>query len=399
MGVQVHDYRSVPKGIQRSTPLERVIFGRPAPEAIAHEVEALGKTRVFLLSSNSLSGPDALPAQIAKVLGPKCVGVFTDIPSHAPRTAVVAGAAAARAAGADILVSVGGGSVSDATKHMLLCLWEGITQEDQLDRFLLELRRPADPTRRPADAAEKVRMLAVPTMLSAGEFTWFAGVTDTDRRVKDVAFHPLFSPISVVLDPAVTLPIPIPLLHSTGMKAVEHAVEFLCSPTQLPFVDAVAGQALRLLCDNLPRLGGPDDDLKLRMNLQLASWYSIYPIACGVGAGGSHAIGHVLGPLGVAHGDTTGVVLPAVLRWNEPVNAAIQEKAAVLAGRPGARLADLVANLARSLGLPTTLAEVGIRPDQADEIADKAMDDPLIRANPRPIRSREDILEILELAW
>src|SRR5579871_6640431 len=111
-------------GVHRSLPLERIVYGRPAADVIAEEAGRLGKARVFVTTSRSLSGADALPAKIAAALGPRYAGRFYEVGAHSPRACVLAGAAAARAAGADLLVAVGGGSVVDATKAMLMCLWQ-----------------------------------------------------------------------------------------------------------------------------------------------------------------------------------------------------------------------------------------------------------------------------------
>src|SRR5947207_3602634 len=108
-------------------------------------------------------------------------------------------------------------------------------------------RRWAGPGRWPADAADRIRMLAVPTMFSAAEFTWYAGVTEPSRQVKESFAHPLFVPQVVVLDPAATLTAPIPNLLATGMKAVDHAVERLCALRAPPLSEATATSALRLL--------------------------------------------------------------------------------------------------------------------------------------------------------
>jgi len=148
---------------------ERVIYGRPAPDAVAEEVSGSGAQRVFLTTTRSLAGADALPAQIAAKLGERHVGTYADISAHSPREAVIAGAAAARAAGADLLVAVGGGSVVDATKAMLLCLWHGLTTVDALDGH--RGWRGADASRRPSGMEKAIRVVAVPTTYSAAEFT------------------------------------------------------------------------------------------------------------------------------------------------------------------------------------------------------------------------------------
>jgi maleylacetate reductase len=241
-------------------------------------------------------------------------------------------------------------------------------------------------------------MLAVPTMFSAAEFTWFAGVTEPSRLVKESFSHPLFVPQVVVLDPAATLTAPIENLLATGMKAVDHAVERLCALRPPPLTEATASTALRLLHASLPKLARDRaGDLKLRLDCQFGMWLSIY--GSGVSVGASHAIGHVIGGYGVPHGHTTGVLLPSVLRWNFAANADRQAVAAAIIGTSGDKLADTVLGFARELGVPTSLREVSIRREDLDDIAEKSLRDPPMKTNPRKVSNAVEIREILEMAW
>ena len=377
---------------------ERVIYGKAAAAAVAEESAALGARRVFVTTNRSLGGETGLAAAVARGLGERHAGTYRGITAHSPRECVIAGAAEARAAEADLLVAVGGGSVIDATKLMQLCLWHGLTRIEALDPY--RGARGVDPSRRPPGMEKAVRMIAVPTTYSAAEFTYVAGVSDTRRRVKEGYGHPLFAPQAVVLDPAATLSTPMELLLSTGMKAVDHAVERLSMLQTNPYSDATGGEALRLLGEALPAIKRTPDALEPRLMGQLGMWLSITGAASGVGTAASHAIGHTLGgSYGVPHGITSCVTLPAVLRWNSAVNAERQRRLSALMGKPAEPASELVAELVRSLGLPSRLRDVGIRREDFRAIAEHTLHDPPVRANPRPIKGAEDIVEILELAW
>jgi maleylacetate reductase len=385
-------------GTHRYFRQERVIYGKPATEAVAEEVAASGAHRVFLTTNRSLAGESGLVAAQARALGERHAGTFAGITAHSPREAVIAGAAQARAAKADLLLAVGGGSVIDATKLMLLCLWHGLTEIGQLDPY--RGARGVDPSRSPPGMAGAIRMIAVPTTFSAAEFTYIAGVSDTRRHVKEGYGHALFTPQSVILDPAATLATPMTLLLSTGMKAVDHAVERLGMRETNPYSDATASEALRLLAEALPAIHATPDALPPRNAGQLGMWLSITGAAAGVGTAASHAIGHTLGgSYGVPHGITSCVTLPAVLRWNSSANADRQRRVSAILGEPETPAAELVARLVERLGLPRRLRDVGIRREDLRPIAEHALHDAPIRANPRPIRSADDIMEILELAW
>lgn len=393
------DASGVLAGIHRYWLQERVIYGNAAEEAVVDEAKALGAGRVFIMTNHSLSGKTGLAAVVAKRLGGLHAGTFSGITAHSPRECVIAGTIEARAAGADSLVAIGGGSVVDATKVMLLCLWEGILSAEELDRYR-SAPTSVDPSRRPRGMEHAIRMIAVPTTYSAAEFTFFAGVTDSKSRAKEMYSHPLFTPVAVILDPAATLATPLELLLSTGMKAVDHAVEHLCAIGTNPYSNATSGEALRLLGRALPAIKTHPADVGPRLSGQLGAWLSITAAMSGVGVGASHAIGHTLGGFyGVPHGITSCVTLPAVLRWNAKMNEAQQKKISILFGKPDVAAAALVTALITNLGLPGHLRDVGIKREDFRAIAEHTMHDDAIATNPRPVQSPEDLLEILELAW
>jgi maleylacetate reductase len=388
------------KGTHGVSAIERVIYGRSAAEAVAEEAERLDAGRAFVITNKSMS-QTSIPGAVAQALGPRCAGIYAGVTAHSPRDCVVEGAREARAAGADLLVAVGGGSVIDAAKVMLIALWQDVGDVAGLDAY--RGQRPRAGVNAPSDAlqpgASAIRMIAVPTTLSAAEFNPFAGVTDTRRGMKESFAHPLIVPRSIVLDPAATVHTPMDLLLSTGVKAVDHAVERLCSPQANPFVFGTATEALRLLPAGLRRAKADPSDLDARLDLQFGMWLSVGAGSTGVGVGASHGIGHVLGgACGVPHGHTSCVMLPSVLRWNLPVNADRQRRVAEAFGSADEPAADLVEALVRELGMPGRLADVGVGPERFAEVAEKSMHDRAVLNNPRPIAGPEQVMEILALA-
>ena len=223
-------------GSHRYPTMEEVIYGRPAAEAVAQLAEAFGAQRLFLVTTRSLDTGNGAVAALNAALGPRFVGAFSAIRAHSPREDVVACADAARAAGADLLVAIGGGSVIDAVKVVQLCLWGDVKTVEGVGQLFGRGARDLEPG---------VRMIALPTTLSAAEFTPFAGVTDTARRSKEGYGHPRLAPRAVVLDPRLTLETPAQLWFSTGLKAVDHAVEQLCNPERAPYADALAEAGLK----------------------------------------------------------------------------------------------------------------------------------------------------------
>jgi maleylacetate reductase len=324
------------------------------------------------------------------------VGVFSGTSAHSPREGVIAGAAEARRLNADLLVALGGGSAIDATKVMQLALWADLRTVEALDPF--RAGRGSDRVK-VAEIRPGVRMVAVPTTLSAAEFTPFAGVSDSARHVKEGYAHPLLAPRAVILDPAMTLSTPPMLWFSTGLKAVDHAVEQLCNPARTPFADALAEDGLRRLAGGLPATKDRPTSLDARQECQFGMWLAMSGAGAGQGLGASHAIGHTLGgSYGVPHGITSCIALPAVLRWNEGVADERQALVAELLGAKRGSASQAVKGLVMALGLPTDLKSVGIGPDQFQAIAEHTMHDRGVRSNPRPITGPADIVEILKLA-
>lgn len=379
-------------GTHRFPRQDQVTYGRPAAEVVRELATAWGARRVLLTTTRSLA--DGLAAAFAADLGELCAGVFADIGAHSPREGVIGGAAAARAAGADLLVALGGGSVIDATKVMQLCLWAGLEAVDRLDAY----RAGRGPDRVDVATIEAgVRMIAVPTTLSAAEFTPFAGVSDAARRVKEGYTHPLLAPRAVVLDPAMTLSTPPQLWASTGMKAVDHAVEQLCHPVRAPFADALALEGLKRLAAGLVATQARPQDLAARLECQFGMWLAISGVGSGRGMGPSHAIGHTLGgSYGVPHGVTSCVILPAVLQWTAA--AAGDRQAVISEALGGGTAADAVRGLVRGLGLPGDLKSVGVLPQDFQAIAEHTMHDGGVRNSPRQISGPAEIVEILQIA-
>jgi maleylacetate reductase len=386
-------------GVYRFPAMECVVFGKPFVEALAPEVDRLEARAVFILASGTLARETDTIERLRGMLGNRLAGVCAKIGAHTPRTDVVAAANAAREAGADLIVTLGGGSVTDAAKMVALCLGNGITEAAQLDNYRAQIA--ADGTaRRPEVKPPAVRSITIPTTLSAGEYTASAGCTDTARHVKESYGHPLMMPRTVILDPEISVHTPEWLFLSTGIRAVDHAVEDICSINGQPIAEGASYHALRLLGTGLPAVKADGANLEARLDCQIGAWMSMVGSQSGVSKGASHGIGHVLGgTAGVPHGYTSCVMLPHVLRFNHPVNAEKQARVSEALGRPEVPAADAVAELIAGLGLPTRLRDVGVATEQLDLIAAGSMHDRWVHTNPRKIDGPAVIRTLLDAAW
>ena len=379
--------------------MDSVSFGRPAAEVVAEEARKLGASRVFLMVSNTLNNETDEIETVRRALGNNCSGSFDDMAPHTPRADVIRATAAAREAGADLIVTIGGGSITDGAKAVMLCLANDVDTSEGIDA-LRPVARP-DGTPGPADGvkAPTIKQITVPTTLSGGEFSAISGVTDERTRIKELIRHPGIIPHSVVLDPAVTVHTPEWLWLSTGIRAIDHCVEGICAAEANAFGDAQALQGLKLLSSGLPRVKAEPSDLEARLDCQMGTWLSMAPLASGVPMGASHGIGYVLGAVfDVPHGHTSCIMLPAVMRWNKRANAERQELVAAAMGHAGEDAGDVLDRFIAGLGMPRSLGAVDVGRENFERIAEQAMGTPWVPRNPRPIDGPAQVMEILELA-
>jgi maleylacetate reductase len=377
---------------------EKLVWGDPADVALSRELALLEKHKAFVICNASLAVTSLL-SEIVSRLGPTCVGIYDKCVAHSPRHDVLAASRAARIADADVIVAIGGGSVIDTAKLVLPCLWLNLETEQDLDSL-----RDGHLNEKLRAVTNGIRTVAVPTTLSAAEFSSIAGVTNTDRGTKEVFREPAYVPSVVIVDPRATQFTPKALFASSGIRAVDHCVETLCSTEPTPFSDAVASEALKMLSRHLASAAADAANLEDRLECQMAAWLAATGLASGVPIGLSHIIGRVLGgAYHVPHGVTSCIMLPSVLRWNACSDDARQALVAkLLAADPGQSAADAVAALIAQLELPARLRDVGINRSDFAAIAAKVLHMtalPGCNGNPRPANTQHDIEQILELAY
>lgn len=385
-------------GLHEFLAQDRVIWGVPAAQAVVEEADRRGAKRIFIVTSKTLNRTTDAVERIRAALGARCVGTFDECQEHTPRPSVIACADAARAANPDLILTFGGGTAIDTVKVTLVAVAHGLTKPEQLSDYHLRLN-PDGSRHVPVVKPPPFRQIVLSTTLSAAEFSNFGGSTDPARQIKDGYTGREIGAASVILDPAVTVHTPAWLWLSTGVRAIDHAVEGICSIQPSPLIEATSLHALRLFGEALPRSLQAPDDMDARLRCLQAAWLSGFGILR-VPYGASHGIGHSLGAVtGMSHGYTSCIMLPHVMRWNIEQTRAQQVRIALALGRADGEAAQAVADLIAKLGLPTRLRDLGVREDQFDKIAAGAMENLWVRTNPRPIRSPDDILSLLRAAW
>lgn len=389
------DPTAAPAGIWQYLPVERVIFGPGQVETLPQQVDRLGGRRVFVITGQSLATKTDLVQRVEKLLGERHAGTFADTKQHVPSRGVLEAARLARAAGADLVVSFGGGSPVDCAKLVALALAEDWTEPAQI-------HARADRTNRTPPAREPVPQIAVTTTLSAGEFTAAAGVTNEDTGFKGGYGHPSLAPKVVILDPELTLATPRQLWASTGLKALDHAVERLYSSNRQAVTNALGREAIRLLMTHLPlSVEENRETVADRGQCQVAAWLSIFGMN-NVSVGLSHALGHQLGArCGVPHGVTSCITMPHVIRFiGEKNPAALDQLELALDILPGtassgAVAAERVATFVQELQLPSRLRDVGVAESEIDALAAATAHE--IRG--RNLATEDELRQILRAAY
>ena len=319
-------------GTRAYLPTSRVHFGPASLEKL--EGEAGDFDRAFVITGRTLYEETDLVRRVEGMLGEKHAGTFSGMGQHTPGSAVEK--AAEEAKEADLLVSVGGGSVIDGTKALAV-----------------RLDYPAQ--------------IAIPTTLSGAEWAHAVGVTDEEAGRKSGFADPKAVPPVVILDAEATLYTPEKLWLSTGIRALDHAIEGFLAKGEHPIEDVMGLEGAKRLVAYLPRSKETPEDVEMRHELQLAAWMAYFgPLNTPMGL--SHNLGRRIGAsYDVPHGYTSCVTLAPTLevvgdqvtraRWEQLTNS--------LGGEPAERVAALV----EELKLPSTLRDVGVPEADIEEIA------------------------------
>jgi len=368
----------------------RIVFEEGSASGVAWEVRVLGGTRALIVTDEGLMKTD-LPGRIKEALGDKCAGIFGEVQPDSGVHIVQKGVEVAQELGADILVSLGGGSSIDTAKAMAIVLNGGgqITDYKPIEGPLMP-------------------HIAIPTTSGTGsEVTCIALVKDHEKGVKLLFMSDHLFPELAILDPKMTVGLPPLLTASTGMDAMTHAVEGIASTTREPIADALNLHAIRLMMEYLPRCVEQGDDLLARGQQMIAATLA------GMGFGNSlvgivHAMAHIVGGRhGVPHGIANGILLPYGMRYNLD---ACPDRYAMVAEAMGVRekgMSDWEAadaavsamwDLTKRIGHPKRLRDVGVPQEDLEACASATLSEPSIFTNPRP-GDLNEVLKMLQEAW
>jgi alcohol dehydrogenase class IV len=351
-------------------------FGAGRIKEIADACRAAGIQRPLLVTDAGLAKMDITTRTLGllKEAGLP-VAMFADVQPNPVDSNVEAGIAVFRAGGHDGIVAFGGGSGLDTGKVIAFMAGQS--------RPLWDFEDIGDWWTR-ADADKIAPVVAVPTTAGTGSEVGRAGVvTHPETHEKKIIFHPAIMPRVAILDPALTVGLPARLTAATGMDAMAHVVEAYCAPFYHPLAAGVALEGMRLIKENLARAVKRGADLDARGHMLMASTMGATAFQRGLGA--IHALSHPFGGLYDAHhGTLNGIIMPYVVKANRRKIERDIERAAAYLGIKGGFDGFLkwILALRKEIGIPHTLADIGIDTKRLDEIAAMAIKDPSAGGNP-----------------
>ena len=351
-------------------------FGAGRVRELAEHCRANGITRPLFVTDPGLAAMPMVRAIVEDVkragLG---IGIFSDVRPNPVEANVVEGVRAYKAGNHDGVVAFGGGSGLDVGKMVALMHGQHVS--------IFELEDVDDWWTR-ADASRISPIIAVPTTAGTGSEVGRAGVvTHPVTHEKKIIFHPAIMPKVAILDPELTVGLPAKLTAATGMDALAHVFEAYCAPFYHPLAAGVALEGMRLIKGNLARAVKKGTDLDARGHMLMASTMGATAFQRGLGA--IHALSHPFGGLYDAHhGTLNGIIMPYVVKANRRKIEKDIERAAAYLGIKGGFNGFLkwILALRKEIGIPHTLADIGIDTKRLDEVAAMAIKDPSAGGNP-----------------
>jgi alcohol dehydrogenase class IV len=351
--------------------------GAGAIKDLPAHCKALGMSSPLLITDPGLA---VLPmtqncVEHCRATGLNCA-VFSEMKLNPTDKNVSDGVVAYKAGGHDGVIAFGGGSGLDVAKAVALMVGQ--------DRPIFDFEDVGDNWTR-VDTSGVAPVIAVPTTAGTGSEVGRASIiTDEANHVKKIIFHPSMLPELAILDPELTVCLPAHITAATGMDALSHNLEALCSPFYHPMAEGIAIEGIRIVKDYLPRAVADGSDLEARIQMLVAS--SMGATAFQKGLGGMHALAHPLGALYDAHhGLLNAILMPYVLKLNrKAIETRVTRLACYLALKNPSfdSFLQWVLDLREQVGIPNDLSGIGIPEKDLALIGTMASEDPSADGNP-----------------
>jgi len=370
---------------------ETSYFGAGAIREIVPEVRGRGAKKVLVVTDSALMKAQ-VATKVTQVLDEAGVAyeVYDKIKPNPTIENVQEGVAACKAAGADLIVAIGGGSAIDTSKAIAIIM----TNPEFSDVRSLE---GASPTKHKA-----LPIIAVSTTSgTAAEVTINYVITDTERHRKFVCADPHDIPVVAIVDEDMVMSMPPKLCASTGMDALVHAIKGFITKGAWELTDMMHIKAIEIIAKNLR--ASVKGDRTARGNMALGQYIAGMGFS-NVGLGIDHSMAHPLSAVyDIPHGMACAILLAPVLKFNAPATGERYRAIAAAMGVPGTETMtqaayqqaaiDAVQQLADDVGIPRRLSELGVKQEDIPFLAQSAMADACTPGNPRDV-TQEAIEEI-----
>ncbi len=357
-----------------------VRFGAGRIAELPQACETLGVRAALLVTDPGLAALPMIASAVSLCTraGLKCE-VFSDLQPNPVEENVTKGVAAYRAGKHDGVIAFGGGSALDVGKAIALMVGQNRSIFDFEDREDWYTR---------VNVAGMAPVVAVPTTAGTGsEVGRSSVITDVRDHTKKIIFHARMMPGLVIGDPELTVGLPPHITAATGMDALSHCLEAYCAPFYHPMADGIAVEGMRLIREWLPVAVKDGKNIEARAHMLIASTMGATAFQKGLGA--MHSLSHPCGAnLNTHHGLTNAVVMPYVLAWNRAAIDARMGRLAAYLELPEQSfegVLDWILELRRSIGIPNTLSELGMKTEHAAAFAPQACADLSTGGNPLPM--------------
>lgn len=367
-------------------------FGPGARKELPGVVRRFGYKKALVVTDKSLMKFGVAKMVIDELDAAGIVyDIFDDVKPNPTVTNVKDGIAACKAAGADFIVAIGGGSAMDTAKGI------GIVCNNPEFSDIVSLEGVADTKKK------SLPIIALPTTAgTAAETTINYVIVDEENQKKMVCVDPNDIPAVAIVDAELMYSLPKGLTASTGMDAMTHAIEGYITKAAWEMSDMFEIKAIEMIHKYLPIAVNEPENPEGRNGMAVAQYIAGMAFS-NVGLGVDHGMAHPMSALhDVPHGVACAILLPTVMRFNAP---AAKDKYAEIAKacgvyRDGMTLDEAVeaacneiANLSRIVGIPEYLSELGIHEEDIPALAEQAINDVCTPGNPREV-TKEDIIAI-----
>lgn len=385
---------------QHVTPPLRLFHGENSLASLERELARLGSERAVIVCGGSLQRQGVLLELVQSAMKGRCAGVFAGVRAHSPIVSVNEATAELQRLNADAVVAIGGGSaIVTARASSILLAEEGGAST------LCTTQGADGKLRSPKLLAPKLPQLIIPTTPTTAIVKAGSAVFDPESGKRLALFDPKTRAQSVFIHPDLALSAPPELVASASLNTFAMAIEGLLSRSGDPLADALLMHALRLLAHHLP-------DQSLYVDPAVRGELMLAAVLCGqgsdyAGAGITTVLGHAIGArFDLENGVLNAIVLPHVLAFNADAAPAGMGKVASALGLGAAyagpqlqQTLDVIGAIFAQLGIARRLRDVGVPREALADIAQHAIGDWFLRGNPRPVRTADELMEVLDAAW